>query len=114
MITKDAAIQLLVDLFNSNNLSFRDISKIKQVFNEAVEVCNESRSEDEADYLMGRSGQPSLPSKDTEDDFFYNLEVKAEQSLLKRGIKPSSRAIEAIVDFAYDEAEYEIKDFYKN
>lgn len=112
MISKNTAITMLVQMFDSNNLTFRDITLMRQVFDEAVESCNEARSELEADYGMGRGAHPVLPSKDTEDDFYSVMEAQASQRLSERGIKASDRALEAIVDFAVDKAEYEPRDFY--
>ena len=112
MISKNTAISLLVQMFDSNNLTFREIALMRQVFDDAVESCNESRSELEAEYGMGRGAHPVLPSKDTEEDFYSVMESQASHLLAERGIKASGKALEAIVDFAVDKAEYEPSDFY--
>lgn len=53
MISKHKSISLLVQLFDDNKLTFREIALLRQVFDEAVVACNEGRSDIEADYNMG-------------------------------------------------------------
>ena len=112
MISKDQSISLLVQLFDNNKLTFRDIALLRKVFDEAVVACNEGRTDIEADFNMGRGAHPTLPSQDIEDDFYYTLEVEAEQSLAKHGIRASGLALSAVVDFAVEKAEFEPADFY--
>jgi hypothetical protein len=112
MISKDQSISLLVQLFDNNKLTFREIALLRKVFDEAVAACNEERADIEADYNMGRGAPPTLPSQDIEDDFYYTLEAEAEQSLAKHGIRASGPALSAVVDFAVEKAEYEASDFY--
>ena len=112
MISKDQSISLLVHLFNTNNLTFREIALLRRVFDEAVIACNESRAEIEADYHLGRGCFPQLPSQDTEDDFYSTLEAEAEQSLAKHSIRATGPALSAVVDFAVEKAEFGPADFY--
>lgn len=112
MISKDQSISLLVQLFDSNKLTFREIALLRRVFDEAVDVCNEGRGEIEAGYLMGRGAHPQLPSQNTEDDFYSTMEAQAAQSLAKHGIRATGPALNAVVDFAVETAEFEPADFY--
>ena len=111
-MTKDQAVAMLVQLFDNNNLTFREIAVLKSVFDQAVEACDENRAEAEAGYHMGRGAHPVLPSRHVEDEFWYTIEVEAEHSLAGKGIQASERALSAIADFAIEKAEFEPRDFY--
>ena len=111
-LSRENAVRMLVSLFEENKLSFRNMQQLKEVFDEAIETCDEIRSEAIADWKMGRSAKPNLADQDTENDFYYNMQVKAEDTFAKSGIKASSRAIKVVVDFAIDEADYDQKDFF--
>ena len=112
MISKHKSISLLVQLFDDNKLTFREIALLRQVFDEAVVACNEARSDIKADYHMGRGAHPELPSQSIEDDFYYTMEAQAEQRLAIHGIGASGPALSAVVDFAVEKAEFEPRDFY--
>lgn len=112
-MTRDEAITMLVKLFNDNKLTFHNIALLGLVFDEAIVACDEGRSEQEADYYMGRGCEPDLPGKDTEDDFYYTKEVEAETYLASKGVRASGRALTAITDFVVETAEYTSRDFYR-
>ncbi len=108
-MNKDQAISLLTTLFNDHKLTFRQIQLLKEVFDLAVEETDEYRQNLEAEYHQGRGPHPVLPSKDTEDDFYLTMANKA-RDRIKQPI--SEATLNAIVDFAVEEAEYTPKDFY--
>jgi hypothetical protein len=112
MISQDQAVAMLVQLFDNNKLSFREIELLRQVFDQAVAACDEDRAETEADYRMGRGAHPTLPSRTVEEEFRYTMEAQAQHSLARQGIQASDRALAAIADFAIETAEFETKDFY--
>ena len=111
-INKEQAKNLLINLFDSNNLTFKSMAVIKAVFDEAVADCDEDRAEKFADYHMGRGSRPLLPSKDIEDDFYHDVGFDAEQHLKSNGIKPTAAAVAAVADFAVVFAELSPADFY--
>lgn len=112
MISRDQAVAMLVQLFDNNRLSFREIELLRTVFDKAVESCDEDRAEAEAGYHMGRGAHPTLPSRTVEEDFRYTMEAQAQHSLERQGIRASDRALAAIADFAIEKAEFETQDFY--
>ena len=112
MLRKDEAVAMLLRLFDDNRLSFREINLLRQVFDEAVDICDQERGNIEADYHMGRCGHPELPSRETEDDFYAGIEADAKHELAQKGIHTSDRAIAAIADIIVEKAEYDIQDFY--
>ena len=109
-ISKQQAVNLLVQLFDNNKLSFRDIQVVKSCFDTAVEACNEARSEAIASWHMGRSAKPLLPDSDAEDNFWYTLQVEAASKLQQKGIKANDKAIAAIAEVAADIAEFDVED----
>ena len=112
MISRDQAVTMLVQLFDNNRLSFREMALLRQVFDQAVAACDEGRAETEADYHMGRGAHPELPSQTVEEEFRYTIEAEAQHSLERQGIQASDRALAAIADFAIEKAEFETRDFY--
>ena len=111
-ITREQAKNMLIDLFDTNSLTFKSIAVLKDVFDEAVSDCDEGRAERFADYHMGRGPRPLLPSKDIEDDFHHDVEFDAEQHLKKNGLKATKEAVAAVADFAIAFAEIPPEDFY--
>ena len=111
-MTKDEAITTLVQLFDEHKLTFRNIKLLREVFDEAVLACDEQRSENEANYHMGRSAMPSLPSRNVEDDFYDAMESRAQQRLKKAGVAASGKALAAVTEFAIELAEFTPRDFY--
>lgn len=112
MINKEQAKNLLINLFDSNTLTFKSMAVLKAAFDEAVVACDEDRAEKFADYHMGRGPRPLLPSKDIEDDFYHDVGFDAEQSLKAKGVAPTDKAVQAIAEFAVDFAEIPPSDFY--
>jgi hypothetical protein len=112
MISRDQAVSMLVQLFDNNRLSFREMALLHTVFDEAVAACDQGRSDAEADYQMGRGAHPTLPSCIVEEEFRYTMEAQARHSLSQHGIQASDRALAAIADFAIEKAEFETQDFY--
>lgn len=111
-LTKDNAVAMLVNLFDSHSLSFRDIDVLKSVFDEAVQACDEVRSEMLADYHLGKTGIPSLHCKDVEDDFYMTLESEVYDELNHQGFTVNEVAIKAIANIVFDKAGYEQYDMY--
>ena len=111
-IGKEQAKNLLINLFDSHNLTFRSMAVLKAVFDESVADCDADRAEKFADYHMGRGSRPLLPSKDIEDDFYHDVGFNVEQHLQKNGIKPTKDAVAAVADFAVSFAEIPPEDFY--
>lgn len=112
-LSKQDAISILVRLFDDNKLTFRNMALLKSVFDEAVDYCNECRSEMIAEQYKKGFGIPStLPDRDTEDDFYLGLETKAEQVLKDKGVRASGKALEAITELLADESGYTTEDFF--
>ena len=106
-INKQKAIGLLCRLFDENKLSFRDIAKLKEYFDEAVNACDEERRDMEGEHAMGRGAFPTLPSRDTEEDFLAVTERKIAQKLEAKGVIASGRALTALAEITAEETELE-------
>lgn len=112
-LSRQEAISMLVNLFDDNKLTFRNVALLKSVFDEAVECCNEGRSEVISEcYKKGLGAPGALPDRDTEDDFYLGLETKAEQVLKDKGIRASGKYLEAIAELLADESGCTTEDFF--
>ena len=111
-LTKQESINLLINLFDSNKLSFRQINSLRRYFDEAVEQCNEARSEAIADWHMGRTSKPELADASMESDFWYSLEVDATMKFKEKGIEMTGKALDAVVEYAAEVAEFGNTDFF--
>lgn len=111
-ITKDEAIALLLNLFDDNKLTFRNMALLKSVFDEAVEACNDSRESMEAEYHMGQKPLPSLFSRDTEDDFYGAIETDVRKALSTNGATENEKTIEIITDLVVEKSGYTQEDLY--
>lgn len=110
-ISKQEGISLLMDLFDSNKLTFRSISILKEVFDEAVVACNESREDAEATSSY-KHGAGYLPSKLVEEDARDILAGEVEQHLNRAGIGYNGKVKEALVDLLIEKCDYSSEDFY--
>lgn len=111
-LSKSDAIEVLVRLFNDNQLTFRDIAVLKSVFDQAVKTCNDGREEDEAEYHMGRAVMPRLASQSTEDDFYFTAQVRVETSLRDDGVVLPEKTLAAVTKVIVDKCELSHRDFF--
>ena len=112
-LSKQDAISMLVCLFDDNKLTFRNMALLKSVFDEAIEACNEERSEKIAEqYNKGFYVPDTLPDRDIEDDFYLGLQAKAESTLNSKGIIASGKALDAITELLAEESGYSVEDFF--
>jgi len=109
-MNREKAIGLLLHLFDENKLTFKQMKILQSHFNDAVLECDQERSDIEAEYFMGRGSSPSLPSKDTEDDFYAVKGVKVADKLRTKGVIASDKAVAAVVDIITEDTASE--DFY--
>ena len=109
---KTTAIGMLVNLFDDNKLTFRDMLLLKKVFDEAIEVCNEERSEKIADYDMGRKPCPNLADRDLEDSFYYTVEADINNRLQKKGFTINSEGLTALAEIVIEKNGYSQEDFF--
>ena len=110
-ISKQDAVSLLVELFDNNKLTFRSISVLKEVFEEAIVVCNEAREDAEATSRY-KNGAGYLPSKSVEEDARDTLAGEVEQHLNKSGIGCNDKVKDTLVDLLIEKCEYSSEDFY--
>jgi hypothetical protein len=101
------AIDLLVNLFDENNLRFRDIKVLKRVFDQAVEKCNEQREYAEAENTA--FGEGYLPSRDVEDSAYGLIEMYAEDKLPE---KVSQEVMDSITNIIVETNEFTPADIY--
>ncbi len=110
-ISNQEAISLLVELFDRNALTFRSIAVLKDVFDEAVEVCDNLREEAEV-VSTYKHGAGYLPSKAVEEDARGILAGEVEQHLYKSGIGCNSKVKDVLIDLLIEKCEYSSEDFY--
>lgn len=110
-ISKQEATTLLAEFFDTHKLSFRSINVVKEVFDNAMLLCNENRLEAEASSRY-KDGRGYLPSKDTESDGRDSIAFDIEQHLSKNGIGCNDKVKEIIVDLLIEQKEYTVEDFY--
>lgn len=111
-ISRQQAISLLLNLFNDNKLTFRSITVLKEVFDEAVEQCNEEREEIEAETIDMRNGFPNMPSRDSEDDFYDKFKHIAEERLSQTLKSVDEKTVEAVAELLVENGEYQTRDVY--
>lgn len=110
-ISKQEAVSLLTEWFDTQKLTFRSLDVLKEVFDEAVSLCNENRLEAEATSTY-KDGRGYLPSKDTEMDGRDNIAFDIEQHLSKSGIGCSDKVKDSLVDLLIAQNDYTSEDFY--
>lgn len=92
-------------------MTFKSIEVVKEVFDDAVLLCNENRLDAEASSRY-RDGRGYLPSKDIETDGRDSIAFDIEQHLSKNGIGCNDRVKDTLVDLLIEQNEYTAEDFY--
>ena len=110
-ISKQQAKHLLADFFDEAELSFRSIAILKEVFDEAVTLCNENREEAEVTSKY-RNMQGYLPSMCVELDARDSIAGEIKQHLAKDGIGCNDKVTDSLVDLLIEQNEYTPEDFY--
>lgn len=110
-LTKDQAKHLLAEFFDDAGLTFRSIKVLKEVFDEAVALCNENREEAEAESKF-RNNQGYLPSMCVELDARDIIADEITTHLSKDGIGCSDKVKDSLVDLLIEQNEYSPEDFY--
>lgn len=110
-LTKQEAKHLLAGFFDEYKLTFRSVAVLKEVFDDAVVLCNENREEAEATSQY-RNMQGYLPSMYVELDGRGSIESEIEQHLNSDGIGYTDRVKDSLVDLLINQNEYTPEDFY--